>query len=237
MASSRSRCSHLAVQIFDRTGQKFTLDFSVQIFVRLAWFRVNGTSKRANFDRSKIRPVLCERGVAYDDKIVEEFMKYVWPINYQSHQLKQSTLCNHPLVLAFADHVRAYIDTFNAIAVPFLKNPLHQPLICSPLHTVPKRGSPKRRVVMDLMYSPSFSVNSGIPSSTYLDSPFKLCVHWIDRLRELISSKGRDCYVFKKDLQHAYRQFPIDPKGYLYWVLLLTINCILTLDAHLAKEA
>ena len=84
MASSRSRCSHLAVQIFDRTSQIFELDFSVQIFVRLAWFRVKGTSKRTNF-----RPVPCERGVAYDDKTVEEFMKYGWPINYQSHQLKQ----------------------------------------------------------------------------------------------------------------------------------------------------
>ena len=65
MASSRSRCSYLAFQIFDRTGQKFNLDFSVQIFVRLVWFRVNGTSKRTNFDRSKIRPVPCEaRGLA-----------------------------------------------------------------------------------------------------------------------------------------------------------------------------
>ena len=40
--------------IFDRTGQKFDLNFSAQIFkrlgdqifVRLAWFRVNGTPKR-----------------------------------------------------------------------------------------------------------------------------------------------------------------------------------------------
>ena len=54
---SRSRCTHLAIQTFDRTGQKFDLDFSVQIFerlgvqifVRLAWFRVNGTPYRNNF--------------------------------------------------------------------------------------------------------------------------------------------------------------------------------------------
>ena len=46
---SRPRSSYLDVQIFDHTGQKFDLDFSVQIFVRFAWFRVNGTPKRRNF--------------------------------------------------------------------------------------------------------------------------------------------------------------------------------------------
>ena len=48
-AYMQPRCPHLAVQIFDRTGQKFDLDFSVQIFVRLAWFRMNGTPYRNNF--------------------------------------------------------------------------------------------------------------------------------------------------------------------------------------------
>ena len=85
---SRSRCSHLARfkfstdlvpylpypsirpygardnlgtrLIFDRTGQKFDLNLSVQIFKRLgdqilvwlAWFRVNGTPKRSCFHYS-----------------------------------------------------------------------------------------------------------------------------------------------------------------------------------------
>ena len=56
-AYMQPRCPHLAVQIFDRTGQKFDLDVSVQmferlgvqIFVRLAWFRMNGTPYRNNF--------------------------------------------------------------------------------------------------------------------------------------------------------------------------------------------
>ena len=53
----QSPYTHLAVQIFDRTGQKFDLDFSVQIFerlavqifLRLALFRVNGTPNRTYF--------------------------------------------------------------------------------------------------------------------------------------------------------------------------------------------
>lgn len=64
---SRSRCSHLDVQIFDRTGQKFDPNLSgyvfkrrgVQIFVRLARFHVNGTPNVRIFDRSEIRPVPC----------------------------------------------------------------------------------------------------------------------------------------------------------------------------------
>ena len=56
-AYMQPRCPQLAIQIFDHTGQKFDLDFSVQIFerlgvqifVRLAWFRVNGTPYRNNF--------------------------------------------------------------------------------------------------------------------------------------------------------------------------------------------
>ena len=83
----------------------------------------------------------------YDDKIVAEFLKYGWPINYSSHQSPLSTPHNHQSALAFADHVRHYIKTelsFGAIAGPFSVNPLSKPLVCSPLQTVPKRGSSTR---------------------------------------------------------------------------------------------
>ena len=90
---------------------------------------------------------------------------------------KESDHENKTLAFAFPDHVRHYIQTelsFGAIAGPFSTNPLQKTLVCSPLQTVPKRGSSKRRVVLDLSFSPTFSVNSGISLNTYLDSPFKL---------------------------------------------------------------
>ena len=99
--------------------------------------------------------------LGYGDEIVVEFLNYGWPINYQSHQLHQSTQHNLPSALAFSDQVRAYIKaelSFTSIACPFQKNPLHQHLICSPLQPVPRRGSTKRHVVMDLSYPPSFSL-------------------------------------------------------------------------------
>jgi len=60
------------------------------------------------------------------------------------------------------------------------------------------------------------SVNSGIPKTHFLDNAFRLRLPGIDRLREFIISKGSACYVYKKDLKRAYRQFPIDPKDYKY---------------------
>ena len=65
----------------------------------------------------------------YDDKIVAEFLKYGWPINYSSHQLPLSTSHNHPSALTFADHVRHYIKTelsFGAIAGTLFGQPTQQ---------------------------------------------------------------------------------------------------------------
>ena len=116
----------------------------------------------------------------------------------------------------FRDDEPALELSFGALAGPFKENPFPDDLITSPLQTVHKRGSTKRRVVMDLSFPHAASVNSGIPKTHYLDNAFQLRLPGIDRLREFIISKGSGCYVYKKDLKRAYRQFPIDPKDYKY---------------------
>ena len=67
---------------------------------------------------------------------------------------------------------------------------------------------------MDLSFPQGSSINDGIPSGTYLGDQLKLRLPGIDRLVEFILAKGRNCLVFKKDLCHAYRQFPVDPEDY-----------------------
>ena len=62
--------------------------------------------------------------------------------------------------------------------------------------------------------SPNSSVNSGISASSYLNEPYKLRLPGIDRLCQFILQHGRGCLLYKKDLQRAYRQLPIDPKDY-----------------------
>ena len=133
--------------------------------------------------------------------------------------MPESTLANHPSAISFSEHADYYITTeleHGAIAGPFIHNPLPRQLICSPLQTVPKRGSTKRRFVMDLSFPPSRSVNSGIPHDSYLDEHYKLRLPGIDRLCQFILQHGRGCLLYKLDLQRAYRQLPIDPKDYFY---------------------
>ena len=108
----------------------------------------------------------------YHDRQIVDFLRYGWPINNTANQLPISTDKNHPLAISYADHVQHYVNTelrYHAIAGPFRNNPFPQPLICCPLQTVPKRGSSKRRVVMDLSFPPHASVNIGIPDSSYLN--------------------------------------------------------------------
>ena len=154
---------------------------------------------------------------SYHDAHVVDFLRFGWPVSYTAENLPTSSSSNHPSAVDFADHVEHYINTelgYHAIAGPFSTNPLHQPLICSPLQTVPKRGSNQRRVVMDLSYPPQLSVNSGITASSYLNEPYKLRLPGIDRLCQFILHHGRGCLLYKKDLRRAYRQLPIDPKDY-----------------------
>ena len=153
----------------------------------------------------------------YHDNIVVDFLTYGWPINYTACTHLISSSRNHPSALNFDSHVQAYIDTklsYNAIAGPFNYPPFADDFVCSPLQTVPKRGSSTRRVVMDLSFPQGSSVNDGIPSNTYLGDQFKLRLPGIDRLVEFFLAKGRNCLVFKKDLRRAYTQFPVDPKDY-----------------------
>ena len=153
----------------------------------------------------------------YHDAHVVDFPRFGWPVSYTAENLPTSSSCNHPSAVDFADHVEHYINTelgYHAIAGPFSVNPLHQPLVCSPLQTVPKRGSNQRRVVMDLSYPPRSSVNCGIVASSYLNEPYKLRLPGIDRLCQFILQHGRGCLLYKKDLRRAYRQLPIDPKDY-----------------------
>ena len=136
---------------------------------------------------------------------------------YTASTFPASSLHNHPSAWNFDSHVQAYIDTelsWNAITRPFEYPPFSNDFVCSPLQTVPKRGSSMRRVVMDLSFPPGCSVNNGIPQDTYQGEYYKLRLPGIDRLVEFIIEKGRHCLVFKKDLRRTYRQFLIDPKDY-----------------------
>ena len=127
-------------------------------------------------------------------------------MSYTAETFPTSLSSNHPSAVDFADHVEHYINTelgYHAIAGPFSTNPLHQPLVCSPLQTVPKWGSTQRRVMMDLSYPPHSSVNCRIAAFSYLNEPYKLRLPGIDRLCQFILQHGCGCLLYKKDLRRA----------------------------------
>jgi len=97
----------------------------------------------------------------YHDAVVIDFWRFCWPISYIAAVLPSSTSHNHPSAIQFASHMKHYIQTelsFNAIGGPFQRNSLHQTLICLPLQTVPKWGSTRRHIVMDLSFHQDYQL-------------------------------------------------------------------------------
>lgn len=156
---------------------------------------------------------------AYDDKIVVDFLKFGWPINCDTTVLPKSTLKNHGSAAGANGQLilSTYICkelSYHSVCGPYHCNPFNTDCVISPLQCVPKRDSPEPRIVHDLSFPPDASVNSCIPSDSFLNEPYKLQLPGIDRLVSFVNQLGRGCHVFKKDLKRAYRQIPVDPADY-----------------------
>jgi len=139
----------------------------------------------------------------YQDRPIIDFLRYGWPINYQSDVLASSSLRNHPSAVKNSAYLSTYISkelSYQSVFGPFRSNPFHTDCVISPLLCVPKRDTDEFRVVHDLSLSEGNSVNDGISKDHYLEQFFKLRLPGIDRLVEFINIKGRGCHVFKKDL-------------------------------------
>ncbi len=158
----------------------------------------------------------------YPDRAICDFLEYGWPLGYCGAQLPATQPRNHASALNFAPQVSAYLQTektCGAMLGPF-KEPLFS-FITSPIQTVPKGDTDKRRIVVDLSFPPGSSVNDGIPKQVYLGQPLQLKFPGVDILAANIVQCGTGCLLFKTDLRRAYRQLPVCPLDYpllgLYW--------------------
>ena len=96
------------------------------------------------------------------------------------------------------------------VAGPFLTPPFPH-YRCSPLKTVPKKGSAnKYRTIHHLSYPHGRSINT---STADWPCPLARFSHAVDMVRRL----GKGCYMAKVDVQAAYRAIPIRPAD---WPLL-----------------
>ncbi len=153
----------------------------------------------------------------FHDAVVVDFLEFGWPINYVLPEAPTPVHTNHASAVLHPSDVNSFIAkevSLSATAGPFEKNPLSCSLMLSPLLTVPKKESTSRRIVMDLSFPPEQSVNSGIPTDTYLGETYKLRLPGVDALVALVQTFGSGSLLFKKDLRRAYRQLPIDPRDY-----------------------
>ena len=102
---------------------------------------------------------------------------------------------------------------FGAILGPYDTCPLDN-MHFSPFLTREKPGAPHRRVIVDLSYPEGFSVNAGVDSDKYLDTPFILTLPTIDNITQKVKENGKGSFLYKIDLSRAFRHIKIDPKDY-----------------------
>ena len=180
----------------------------------------------------------------YPDNVICDFLEFGWPIGYMSDTLPIFHLRTHRGALTFPDQVNAYLSKevqLGRIAGPFDKAPFMQGFVLSPLNTVEKRDSEERRVIVDLSWPSGHSVNDGIPSDSYLGAPLSLRYPTIDDIVDAVVTLGRGCYLYKRDLRKAYRQFPVDPKDYPFlgytWNKQFYFDTVLTMGLRSAAMA
>lgn len=115
---------------------------------------------------------------------------------------------NHQSVLVHMDIVQAKIDkeiSKGRISGPHDHPPLTD-MIISPLGLVPKKDPGDYRVIHDLSFPKSNSVNS------HIDPCFSGVEYEVlDNCVAIIQSLGRGCLIAKADLQDAFRLIPIHP--------------------------
>lgn len=159
----------------------------------------------------------------YKDILVCDLLEFGFPIGFSGDENlmpKHDHIWqykNHKGATEFSDEINQYLEKeskTNSILGPFKSNPFSDSLILSPLNSVPKKDSSERRVILDLSYPKTASINDGINKDVYLDEKVSVIFPKVDDLVELIKIKGQGCFLFKKDLRKAYRQISICPSNY-----------------------
>lgn len=116
-----------------------------------------------------------------------------------------SSAINHPQIIQA--HIQNSLK-LDRISGPF-PNPPFDPFVSSPLGVIPKSEPGKFRIIHDLSYPKSNSVNTHIPkenSEVHYDS--------IDWIINLVQKHGTHCLMAKTDIQDAFRIIPICPDDY-----------------------
>ena len=154
----------------------------------------------------------------YHDNDIIEWMKYGWPIGrLPTLPDPQLTFKNHKGATQYPQALQKYItkeSSHKAIIGPFTSIPFKDKVGISPLSTRPKKDSDDRRIILDLSFPPTQSVNDGIAKDNYLGFSAKLTFPKTDQFALRIYQLGQGALMFKIDLHRYFRQLNLDPGDY-----------------------
>ena len=143
-------------------------------------------------------------------------IRYGFPLDHKENFPLQHELKNHSTANQHESDIEAYLQEekrFGAIFGPFKTRPL-QNMHFSLFLTREKPGTPHRRVIVDLSFPEGLSVNAGVESDKYLDTPFLLTLPTLDTITQKVKQNGRGSLLYKIDLSRAFRHIKLDPKDY-----------------------
>ena len=186
-----------------------------------------------------------EKLIDYHDKMVCDLLEFGFPIDFdRCRAVACDERRNHKGARSYPQFIDKYLQRecdARRIAGPFKKNPLSSPLVVSPMNTVPKDGVDERRVIVDLSWPTGASVNDGISKEVYLGEVIQLHYASVEQVCQMVMEVGAGAVIYKRDLRHAYRQIPVDPRDYCYlgyyWDNMFYFDTVLAMGQRNAAMA
>lgn len=150
----------------------------------------------------------------YHDYEVCTFLEFGWPIGFYATKPPVTTLKNHPSATQHPQHIQKYLKvelSHEALIGPFAQPPFTPWTRSSPLMTRSKKDSLERRVIVDLSYPHGEAVNDRIDTQDFFGRDISYSLPTVGDLLARIQQQGRGAYIWKADLERAYRQLRVDP--------------------------
>ena len=153
----------------------------------------------------------------YSDAEITDYLRFGWPSSYTAPVPPRLTHTNHQSAISYKQEVDRFVAKEvekGAMLGPFPEPPFVEWTQTSPLLMVPKKDSDRRRVVIDLSFPEGHSVNTGIAKNIFQGVPFSYSLPTVHNFAQLVMKHGPGCYLWKADLQRAYRRLRSDPLDY-----------------------
>ena len=175
----------------------------------------NFAGARIELKHSKINiPLFRQLLEDYEDVEVCQYLQYGFPIGLAQEIFLEPNLKNHQSAFSYFSYVDALVqkEIVNCgVTGPFPAEPF-TPTMLSPMMTSPKNPG-SRRPVFDASFG-DYSLNENTPQKSYLGGPYNFTFPTVLDFADLVTSQGKGCLMYKRDLSRWFLQLPVDPADY-----------------------